>query len=142
MPGLKSQSQTKLVGPAARVAPSAEDTQETNTILLFPVHLEFLSVQVLFHGVGVPELKVKLSSLDGSEVAGGLLTDEKGKATLPRRVPAGVYVCELEQQERAQVCTVTSPADGFVVVLPVGRPYADVRERVEFARAHAPKRGR
>jgi hypothetical protein len=135
MSGTKSKAQNELLGPAARVAASAEDTKETNAILLFPVHLEFLAVQVLFHGVGVPHLKVKFSTPDGGELASGLLTDEQGNVALPRRVPAGVYVCELEHQEKAHVCTVTSPREGFVIVLPVGRLYTDVRERLEFVRA-------
>jgi hypothetical protein len=119
-------------GAPAKVAASADDTRETSTLMLFPAHLEYLVVQVAFHGVGVPGLKVRFATTDGTEIAAGLTTDTLGRARAPRRVPAGTYVCEVERQPAATVCTVASLRQGFVLVLPIGRPYSDLEQRLEF----------
>lgn len=128
----ESSRKLKIVGAPVLVAPATNDTNEANTIVLFPLNLEFLSIQVLFHGIGVPELKVRFSTADGEELASDLTTDAKGLVRLKRRVPAGNYLCELEEQEPVNVSTARSPERTFPVILPVSRPYTDLRECVEF----------
>jgi hypothetical protein len=118
--------------PAAHVASSGADTKETSTVVLFPVHLEFLSVQVTFHRVPVADLKVRFTTLDGTEVEADPKTSELGIARAPRRVPAGSYVIELAHQPSMQVSTVPSPELSAPLVLPVRRPYEDLCERAEF----------
>lgn len=122
-------------GPDAYISALSRDSSEVHRLVLFPVHREYLSVQVLFHAVPVPDLKVQFCASDGAKLEGELRTDETGRAALPKKVPAGNYVCNIEQQEPALISTVMSPSDPYVVVLPVGRPYADLLERVEFTRA-------
>jgi hypothetical protein len=124
----------KLAMPPALIAPVSFDSSEANTIVLFPVHLEFLAVRVVFHRTPVAELSVRLTASDGTEVAASLKTDEQGVARLLRRVPAGTYVCEVERQAPFRISTVPTPADAFPVVLPVGRPYFDMHEGAEFER--------
>ncbi len=133
-PGASSHAdRTPVRGTPARVAASAEDTRETSTLVLFPAHLEYLAVQGAFHGVGVPGLKVRFATADGTEIAAELITDVAGRARAPRRVPAGTYVCEVEHQPATTVCTVCSLRQGFVLVVPIGRPYSDFEERLEFS---------
>jgi hypothetical protein len=126
---------SRFVGPPALVAHVEGDA--ANTIALYPVHLEYLRVRVLFHRVPVPGLEVTFRTVDGAEVRTKLITDEHGIAMADRLVPPGSYVCELPHQEPALVSTVSDAGSAFPVVLPVGRPYADLRERLEL---DSPKR--
>ena len=133
----KRKQSSEILGPAARVARAATDTQETNTILLFPVPLEYLIVQVTFHKRPAVGLALKLRGADGAELGSGLVTDARGKVALPRRVAPGTYQCEIEHQATLEVCTVASANEAFAVVLPVGRAYADDHERLELPSARA-----
>lgn len=47
-------------------------------------------------------------------------------------VPAGLYVCAVENQDDLVVTTVAEFEDAYPVVLPVGRSYADLRDGLEF----------
>jgi hypothetical protein len=126
------ESELRLVGPTASVAPAAHDTGEANTIVLFPVPLEFLCVQVTFHRGPVVGLRVRFTTLEGAQVADGLLTDASGRVSVARRVFMGAYVCELEHQAPVRVYTMPALERGFPVALPVGRFYRDLCERAEL----------
>ena len=104
----------------------------TNSIVLFPAHLEFLHVQVQFHRTGVPGLKVRFYASDGAAVEDELISDLHGFVRAARRIPAGTYVCQVEHQPSTKVSTVLDPGTAYPVVLPVGRPYCDINERPEF----------
>jgi hypothetical protein len=128
--GTAESESLRFVGPPACVAPV--EGEEANTIALIPPHLEYLRVQILFHGVPVPELKVKLKTHDGVEVPSTGKSDAWGVVKASRLVPPGRYMCEIEHQDPAEVSSVASLSKAYPVVLPVGRPYADLRERSEF----------
>ncbi len=61
-----------------------------------------------------------------------VLTDDDGIARAARVVPAGLYVCAVENQDDLVVPTVADFADAYPVVLPVGRSYVDLNDGVEF----------
>jgi hypothetical protein len=95
--------------------------------------LGYLCVRVQFHGQ--PLLGAQVSFFDrgddgqkGEAIGEAILTDEAGIVLADRLVPAGVYVCEVDQQPALLVTTVRDPNDVFPVVLPVGRPYHDLGE--------------
>ena len=50
-----------------------------------------------------------------------------------RVVPAGLYVCAVENQDDTVVPTVAEFDDAYPVVLPVGRSYVDMHDGPEFA---------
>ena len=132
-PKTASEAERTFIGPPVLAAPSAEDTSESNAVVLFPLPLEFLCVRVTFHRVAAAGLEVRFVTLDGAEVEGGLKTDLQGRVMATRRVTLGAYVCEIERQVSARVYTVPSLDRGFPVTLPVGRFYKDLHEREEFA---------
>lgn len=121
--------------PPAVVARVPRPAGSTLGAVLVARDCGYLAVCVLFHGVPQPGLEVAFREVaDGKPGAalGTLVeTDGAGIARLPRVVPAGLYLCEIERQEPALVATVTALDAPFIVVLPVGRPYHDVGEGPE-----------
>ena len=124
-------------GRPALVTLSTPGFDQTNSLVLFPAHLEFLYVHVQFHRRSVPDLPVRFFSRDGAQVGPDVTTDKYGYARVARRVPAGSYVCEIERQPKTLVSSVLDPNTVYPVVLPVGRPYSDINERAEFVRPTA-----
>lgn len=120
----------RFIGPPALVTHVEGD--EANTIALLPPHLEYLRVRILFHGVPVPDLKVTLKTHDGVEIPSTGKSDASGVVQASRLVPPGRYLCEIEHQDPAEVSSVAGLSKAYPVVLPVGRPYVDLRERSEF----------
>ena len=55
-----------------------------------------------------------------------------GRAMHHAMVPTGLYVCEIERQEDTIVHSVTHIHESYPVVLPIGRPYVDIDEAIEF----------
>jgi len=92
---------------------------------LVPRAMGFLAVSVHFDGrrVGGLETKFFRSNDDGSkgaQLGETLVTDDRGVARLPRLVPIGHYICELEHQAPAPVTTVHALKAAVALVLPIG----------------------
>lgn len=97
----------------------------------------YLAVQVQFHGDPVAGLEVQffLATDDGARadaIGEVVVTDDEGIARAPRVLPAGLYVCAVEDQDDLVVSTVADFDDAYPVVLPVGRSYVDLHDGVEF----------
>ena len=96
-----------------------------------------LVVRVTFHKDPCVGLKVKFSKATdegkpGDAVGEEVTTDKRGLAGVPFMVPAGLYVCEIENQRPAIVSTVNDPQRPFPVITPIDRPYFDVDEAHEW----------
>ena len=123
--------------PTALVArvPSSDKDKTSGTLV--PRHMGYLCVRVTFHKEPVAGLMVKLSKATDAGKPGKAMgeptrTNAQGVVRIDRLVPAGSYVCEIENQDPAVVTTVLDERRPFVVVLPVGRPYLDAEEASEF----------
>jgi len=97
----------------------------------------YLTVQVQFHGDPVAGLEVHFfSAADdgarGDAIGEVVVTDDEGIARASRVLPAGLYVCAVEDQDDLVVSTVADFDDAYPVVLPVGRSYVDLHDGVEF----------
>ncbi len=97
----------------------------------------YLAVQVQFHGESVPDLAVQFFHAKdgerGDAIGEAVKTDKDGIARALRVVPAGLYVCAVENQDDTVVPTVAQFHDAYPVVLPVGRSYVDMHDGPEFA---------
>ena len=96
-----------------------------------------LVVRVTFHKDPCVGLEVKFSKATDEGKAGDAVgektkTDKRGVAWVPFMVPAGLYVCEVENQQPTIVGTVIDPQRPFPVVTPIDRPYYDVDEAHEW----------
>jgi hypothetical protein len=100
--------------------------------------LGHLAIKVTFHKHPCHDLEVKFHEAEadgskGAQVGDTYKTDRFGVARHEFLVGTGVYVAEIENQPTpALVTTVSDPTKPFVVPLPVGRPYFDFDESVEF----------
>ena len=96
----------------------------------------YLAVRVQFHKDPVAGVEVKFSKAtpDGKpgDALGKKTTDEDGVARLDRLVLMGNYVCELEHQPPAVVQAVLDEEKPYPLILPVGRPYVDIDEEIEW----------
>ena len=96
----------------------------------------YLAVQVQFHGESVSDVEVQFFHAEdderGDAVGDAVKTDEDGIARALRVVPAGLYVCAVENQDDTVVPTVAEFDDAYPVVLPVGRSYVDMHDGPEF----------
>jgi hypothetical protein len=97
----------------------------------------YLAVQVQFHGESVSDVEVQFFHAEdherGDAIGDAVKTDEDGIARALRVVPAGLYVCAVENQDDTVVPTVAEFDDAYPVVLPVGRSYVDMHDGPEFA---------
>lgn len=98
----------------------------------------YLAVQVQFHGNLVARLKVQFFHANddgarGDAIGDVVTTDSDGIARAARVLPAGLYVCAVEDQDDLVVPTVADFDDSYPVVLPVGRSYVDMHDGPEFA---------
>jgi hypothetical protein len=102
--------------------------------------LGYISIQVLYLGIPVKDLKLTVKNADGASQIPDphwaaqhhwkannphMTTDAHGRCTLGKRVPIGSYVCKIEHQPDASITTVEDAGRPFVLVLPIGRPYHD-----------------
>ena len=96
----------------------------------------YLAVRVQFHKDPVVGVEVKFSKAtpDGKpgDALGKKTTDADGVARLDRIVPVGNYVCELEHQPPTVVQAVLDEEKPYPLILPVGRPYVDIDEEIEW----------
>lgn len=123
--------------PAAVARVPAPDGGGAVSGLLVPRHMGYLHVRVLFHGQPQVGLEVAFfergdDGAKGAAIGEKTTTGDDGVASVPRLVPAGLYVCEIEDQPPAEVPTVVSVDRAAPVVLPVGRPSVDAFEANEF----------
>jgi hypothetical protein len=121
---------------AARV-PSEKKSDKLSAVLV-PRSVGYLNVRVTFHKDPCRGLKVKLFETDddgkkGAQVGEETKTKKHGIVCVPFLVPAGLYVCAIENQPETLVNTVVDIDDTFEVVTPVGRPYVDIDEDAEWA---------
>ena len=96
-----------------------------------------LVVRVTFHKEPCVGLEVKFSKATDEGKAGDpdgdkTKTNKRGLAGVPFMVPAGLYVCEIENQNPTIVSTVIDPKRPFPVITPIDRPYYDVDEAHEW----------
>jgi hypothetical protein len=120
-------------GHVARVLDPHEDKLGA---VLVPRPMGYLVVRIYFHRVPVEGLEVKFfessGGSKGAQVGDAIRTLEDGIARVDMLVPAIEYICEIERQPPATVTTVHSLAESFPLVLPIGRPFVDVDEDIEF----------
>jgi hypothetical protein len=123
--------------PSAALMVVPRDDGKTVSGVLVARDSGYLAAQVQFHGNPVPGLEAQFYfSNDGErgEALGDVVvTDQDGIARAARVVPAGLYVCAVENQADLLIPTVESFEDAYPVVLPVERPYADLNDGLEFA---------
>jgi hypothetical protein len=130
---------TELVSTFPRAALLLPPREHGNTVsgVLIARDSGYLAVQVQFHGESVPDLAVQFFHCQGGErgdaVGDAVKTDADGLARALRVVPAGLYVCAVENQDDAVVPTVTELDDAYPLVLPVGRSYVDLHDGPEFS---------
>ena len=96
-----------------------------------------LVVRVTFHKDPCVGLEVKFSKATdegkpGDAVGEKTKTDKRGVAGVPFMVPAGLYVCEIQNQKPTVVSTVVDPDRPYPVITPIDRPYYDVDEAHEW----------
>lgn len=96
-----------------------------------------LVVRVTFHKDPCAGLEVKFSKANDDGTAGDAVgdktkTDKRGVAGVPFMVPAGLYVCEIQNQKPTVVSTVVDPDRPYPVITPIDRPYYDVDEEHEW----------
>jgi hypothetical protein len=96
----------------------------------------YLAVRVFFHREPMGNMKVRFYKADGGArgeaVGDEYRTDDDGRAMHVAMVPTGLYVCALERQEDTLVHSVAQIDESYPVVLPIGRPYVDIDEAIEF----------
>lgn len=123
--------------PPASVLLVPDDHGDTVGGVLVARDSGYLAVVVQFHGTPVAGLSVQFFEVGedtarGAPVGDPVLTDAAGIACASRVVPAGLYLCAVEKQEDAVIPTASDLEDPYELVLPVGRPYADLNDGVEF----------
>jgi hypothetical protein len=122
--------------PASLLVVPREDGKTVSGVLVAR-DSGYLAVEVSFHGEPVADLEVQFYLADdegerGDAIGDPVTTDDDGIARAARVVPAGLYVCAVEDQDDLMVPTVTDFDDAYPVVLPVGRPYVDLHDGLEF----------
>jgi hypothetical protein len=128
----------ELVSTFPRAALLLPPREHGNTVsgVLVARDSGYLAVQVQFHGESVSDVEVRFfHAVDderGDAVGDAVKTDEDGIARALRVVPAGLYVCAVENQDDTVVPTVAEYEDAYPVVLPVGRSYIDMHDGPEF----------
>ena len=123
--------------PAAALLVVPRESGETVSGVLVARDSGYLAVEIRFHGEPVADLEVQFfSATDEGErsdaIGDAVATDKDGIARAARVVPAGLYVCAVENQDDQVVTTVAEFDDAYPVVLPVGRPHADLHDGLEF----------
>lgn len=123
--------------PPARAARIPSPANGKLSAVLVARPMACLVVRVTFHKEPCVGLEVKFSKATDEGKAGDAVgektkTDERGLAMVPFMVPAGLYVCEIENQRPTVVSTVIDPKRPFPVVTPIDRPYFDVDEAHEW----------
>jgi hypothetical protein len=123
--------------PAAALLVVPRESGETVSGVLVARDSGYLAIEIRFHGEPVADLEVQFfSATDGGErgdaIGDVVTTDTDGIARAARVVPAGLYVCAVENQDDLVVTTVAEFDDAYPVVLPVGRPHADLHDGLEF----------
>ena len=122
--------------PVGLVARVRDPHEGKFSAVLVPRPMGYLAVRIYFHGVSVEGLEVKFfKSSDGQKgapVGAAVRTVKDGIARVDMLVPAVEYVCEIEHQPLAVVTTVHDHHATYPLVLPIGRPFVDVDEEVEF----------
>jgi hypothetical protein len=124
--------------PPASVARVLAPHQQKIGATLIARTLGFLAVKVTFHKVACPDLEVKFYEAEadgkkGAQVGAAKKTNRAGLASADKLVPAGLYVCEIENQAAAIVVpTVADPDRPHPIPTPIDRPYFDFDEAAEF----------
>jgi len=133
----KNDDERRSVFPPALVARLPGPKPGRLSATLVARVMAYLAVRVQFHKDAVVGVEVKFSKATpegkpGDSLGPSKKTDNDGVARLDRLVPAGTYVCELEHQPPALVSTVLDEDKPYPLILPVGRPYVDVDEEIEW----------
>jgi len=121
-------------GYVARVPSTMKDKLSA---VLVARAMGYLRVRVTFHKEPCAGLKVKFSKAGddgkpGDPIGDETKTDDDGRAEVPFMVPAGIYACEIENQQPTVVNTVHDWNVPFPVITPIDRPYFDVDEEHEW----------
>lgn len=122
--------------PPALVArlPKPHEGKLSATLVARP--MGYLAVRIFFHREPMGNMKVRFykaaGGARGEAVGEEYRTDDTGRAMHHAMVPTGLYVCEIERQEDTFVHSVTHIHESYPVVLPIGRPYVDIDEAIEF----------
>ncbi len=109
----------------AAVARTPHPAAKHVSATLVPRAMGFLAVAVHFRRPAGAGLETKFfrandDGTKGDQLGETLTTDQRGVARLPRLVPIGHYICELENQAPAPVTTVHALAAALSLVLPIG----------------------
>lgn len=129
---------SELVSTFPRAALLLPPREHGNTVsgVLVARDSGYLAVEVRFHGEPVTDLEVQFFHAEdherGDAIGDAVKTGEDGIARALRVVPAGLYVCAVENQNDTVVPTVAEFNDAYPVVLPVGRSYVDMHDGPEF----------
>jgi hypothetical protein len=123
--------------PPARAARVPSPANGKLSAVLVARPMGCLVVRVTFHKRPCAGLEVTFSEAGADGSAGAavgpkVVTDPRGLAKVPWMVPAGRYVCQIENQLPTLVTTVHDPARPYPVVTPILRPYYDVDEEHEW----------
>jgi len=123
--------------PAAALLVVPRESGETVSGVLVARDSGYLAVEIRFHGEPVADLEVQFFSATdegerGDAIGDAVTTDTNGIARAARVVPAGLYVCAVENQDDLVVTTVAEFDAAYPVVMPVGRPHADLHDGLEF----------
>jgi len=104
--------------------------------VLMPRSMGFLAVQLLFEGLPAVARQVQFFECSdnagddgpskGDALGDAMPSDDQGVARLPRLVPAGHYVCEIDGQEEALVPTVNRLSAAHPVYLPIDAEVVDM----------------
>jgi hypothetical protein len=121
----------------AYVARIADPKSQAKSAVLVPRNIGYLSVRITFHREPVSDLEVRFfvetsGGAKGDQVGEPQKTDARGVARLDLMVPVGRYVCAIERQPETAITTVSDERRPHPIPLPVGRPYVDVGEAIEF----------
>ena len=98
--------------------------------VLIPRSMEFLAVRLLLDGYPLIGRNVAFYECTDDEEKGDalgapVLSDKDGIARLPRVVPVGHYLCEVERHDATVVTTVSRLDDAAPVLLPIGSEAID-----------------
>ncbi len=123
--------------PRAALARVLDPHEKKLSGMLVARQLGHLAVKVTFHRHPIYDVEVKFfeAAADGGKgaaVGDPLKTDRNGVARVDHMVDAGLYVCEIENQDPTIARTSSDPMKPHVVPTPVGRPYFDFDEAPEF----------
>ncbi len=123
--------------PTAALLVVPKESEKTVSGVLVARDSGYLAVEVSFHGDPVAGLEVQFffaadEGERGDAIGDAVTTNRDGIVRAARVVPAGLYVCAVENQDDAVVPTVAELDDAYPLVLPVGRSYADLHDGLEF----------